>query len=341
MGTDKSCGPPSFILVGLLKLLKPFGGSWRLLKAGCAIGVPGRVGPGSARQGPLARALHPVGRAAWLGPRLARKPWPPWFRASLLVWAGHPWRAALGGPGCGAPWPWAWGPWPGAPLALPAGLSRNGPGSPWPRGALGPGGLARKPLARGALGPGGPWPGAEPWPEKPLARGPLNPGPLARGALGPGGPWKMAPSRAEACMHDADARGLTAAWPGGPWPGGPWPGGPFPWPGGPLARGGPLAGASWPGGPGSLARGPLARALGPGGLGPGALGPGGPWPGGPLAREALGPGGPWPGRGRKIHPKPKITKLSNQPAWTPSPASWSRNPATRGQGAPGGGAGKP
>ena len=26
MGTDKSCGPPS--LVGLLKLLKPFGGSW-------------------------------------------------------------------------------------------------------------------------------------------------------------------------------------------------------------------------------------------------------------------------------------------------------------------------
>ena len=61
---------------------------------------------------------------------------------------------------------------------------------------------------------------------------------------------------------------------------------------------------------------------------------------------------------------PKITKLSNQPAWTPSTAPWSRNPATggieqpacldplngplvqesshQGQGAPGrGGAGSP
>ena len=27
---------------------------------------------------------------------------------------------------------------------------------------------------------------------------------------------------------------------------------------------------------------------------------------------------------------PKITKLSNQPAWTPSTAPWSRNPASRG-----------
>ena len=65
-----------------------------------------------------------------------------------------------------------------------------------------------------------------------------------------------------------------------------------------------------------------------------ALGPGGPWPGG-----ALGPGGPWPGGPLDQNPvkKPQNAKLSNQPAWTPPPASWSRNPATRDQGAPGGG----
>ena len=86
-------------------------------------------------------------------------------------------------------------------------------------------------------------------------------------------------------------------------------------PPGALGPGGPGPGGPWPGGP--LARGALGR---------------GAWPGGPLARGALGPGalglgGPWWG-----------VEIRNQACLDPSPASWSRNPATRDQGAPGGGA---
>ena len=109
-------------------------------------------------------------------------------------------------------------------------------------------------------------------------------------------------------------------------------------------------GGPWPGGP--LARGPWAlqpgRVLGPGALGPKGPWPrgaglGGPWPGEPLAR------GPWPGGARgALGPGPlarawkSVKKSQNheieQPACLdPSPASWSRNPATRDQGAPGGG----
>ena len=122
------------------------------------------------------------------------------------------------------------------------------------------------------------------------------------------------------------------AW-GGPWPGGPWPGGP--WPGGGLGR--------------PLARGPLARgALGPGRLGRGALGRGwgalglgplqSPWVGGggPLGWGALGPGGPFAG-GQKSE-SPQNHEIEQPACLDPSPASWSRNPAARGQGAPGGGA---
>ena len=117
---------------------------------------------------------------------------------------------------------------------------------------------------------------------------------------------------------------------------------------------------------------PLARpwplawgALGLGALGEGGPWPGRPWPGGALARRALalgvgrpwsllvgGPLGPWslaprgPGGralgafgGEPLIPAclEKITKA----CLDPSPASWSRNPATRGQGAPGKGGGGP
>ena len=112
-----------------------------------------------------------------------------------------------------------------------------------------------------------------------------------------------ASSRANAAASPKPKRFGALAWGGlgpGPWPG-LGPGGP--WPGGPLARG--------------------------------ALGPGGPWPGGPLARGALGPGGPLGRRPENPVKKPQITKLSNEPASTL--ASWSRNPATRDQGALGGG----
>ena len=77
-------------------------------------------------------------------------------------------------------------------------------------------------------------------------------------------------------------------------------------------------------------------------LGWGALGPRDPWVGGPrlggaLARGALGPGGPWPGgplaQGCLSVEGPQNHEIE-QPA---SPASWSRNAATRDQGAPGGG----
>ena len=205
----------------------------------------------------------------------------------------------------------------GASWGLPRPLAE-----PW-LGALGPGAYCWGSLTQGlgrSLGLGGPWPG-------PLADTDLLAGkPLARQALGRH-PWRL--------------RG--ALGPGGPWPvswGGPWPGtlGPGvlarlarrgPWPGGPLARG-----ALGPGGPwiGPMGRGALG-ALGPGALGPGgpALGPGGPWPGGPLARGALGSGA------LEIREKaPKITKLSNQPAWTPRQPPGQES-SYQGPGGPGGG----
>ena len=208
-------------------------------------------------------------------------------------------------------------------------LARGKPESPWPQGqktlGLGPlfGGplgrglwpgrpLAWDPLAWGALGYGS---GGRHWNGEPLARNPLVWGALGRGPLARGEKpsWGALPPIALSSDSKPLARRLLGPA-GGPWP---WEALGAGWPWGPLVRGG--WSGPWPGAPGP--GGPLAR---------GALGPGGPWPGGPLAR------GPWPaGKVRKVRKNPKITKLSNQPAWTPSPASWSRNPATRGQGARG------
>ena len=107
-----------------------------------------------------------------------------------------------------------------------------------------------------------------------------------------------------------------ALWPGrGFWSGHPWPGKRGPWPGGPLAPGGPwprgVWGGPWPGGP--LARGALGSGLAWGAWPKKPLPGGAPWP---LVRGALGPGGPWPGGPKILSKSPKITKLSNQPAWT-------------------------
>ena len=154
---------------------------------------------------------------------------------------------------------------------------------------------------------------------------------LCLGRSGPCYPW---PGKASG-EGPLDPRGPCRPWPGGLALGsgalGP---GPLALARKPLARGGALGPDSrpWPGRPGGPWLGaPLVR------------GPEGPWTGGPLARLArgalgagflargpLGQGGPWP-------EKPQNAKLSNQPAWTPPPASWSRNPATKDQGAPGGG----
>ena len=90
--------------------------------------------------------------------------------------------------------------------------------------------------------------------------------------------------------------------------------------------------------------GPLAPGLGPGPLEAGEpLGPspGSPWLGGPLALGALArpwPGGPLAG-GPWLGPKiesPQNHEIEQPACLDPSPASWSRNPAARGQGAPGG-----
>ena len=165
-------------------------------------------------------------------------------------------------------------------------------------------------LALKALGPGGAWPGTLGG----LVGGALAPRP---GGLGRGGPWLGPGARP------------GALGPGRPWPG---PGGPpWPrWPGGPLARGAGALGP-WRLGPWSL--GSAGGGPWPGGRG--ALGPGGPWPGGPLARGALGPG-PW-----KSVKSPQNHEIEQPACLDPSPASWSRNPATRDQGAPGGGPDKP
>ena len=118
------------------------------------------------------------------------------------------------------------------------------------------------------------------------------------GALGPG---PNAPPEAPGRKRSGPLGSLARPW-GALGPEGPWPQA--------LGLGGP-----WP-----LARGPLGReALGVGGplaapLAGGGLGRGPPTQaGGPLARGALGPGGPWCRKSKA----PKITKLSNQPAWTP------------------------
>ena len=94
----------------------------------------------------------------------------------------------------------------------------------------------------------------------------------------------------------------------------------------------PLAWGPWPVG-GSAWAGPQNR------KGPKALGQG-PWPGGPLAR---GGGGHLVRARPEREPQNPSTNPKNheieQPACLdPSPASWSRNPATRDQGAPGKGA---
>ena len=90
---------------------------------------------------------------------------------------------------------------------------------------------------------------------------------------------------------------------------------------------GPWAKGPWPGKP--LAGPCLAP----------ALGPGGPWPRGrPLARGALGPGVPWPEGQGTLGGLPQDHEIQQPACLDPSPASWSRNPATRDRGAPGGGA---
>ena len=149
--------------------------------------------------------------------------------------------------------------------------------------------------------------------EAPLARGPLAEpwlgGPLA-GVIGQGakfgGPplgWPLASGVSSVEMYEIQ-------------PESPCPGKPRKAKKLVRALGGPLAEKNFVG-----TEGPLAR---------GALGPGRPWPGGPLAGGPLGRGF-WPERGGG--------RLSNQPAWTPSPASWSSHQGPGGPGA--GGAGKP
>ena len=139
MGTDKSCGPPSFILVGL-------GGSWRLLEAGRAI--PCKVGIG----GPWALGRALVGGALGRGEFRARQgpcPWP-----GPKAWARNPWLGALLGGPAGAPWrrgPPLRGPWRG-PLGLEAFAVGSQPA--WtPRQPPGPG--IQLPGGQGAPGGGG------------------------------------------------------------------------------------------------------------------------------------------------------------------------------------------
>ena len=185
------------LLVGLLKLLKPFGGSCRLLGSWPREGAWVGLGPWSRvpTRGPLARAAPTPG------------PWPGRLAGALALG----WGAAFGGQGVGV------GESGGGALG-PETLDRGALG----RMALGPG-LHPQPLALGPfgrrgpwpepLGPGGPWPG--PWPGGPWPGGwPGGPWP------GPGNIWRW-----------------RGAWfgPEGFLDGGPWFGGPLA--GGPLVRG--------------------------------------------------------------------------------------------------------
>ena len=168
------------------------------------------------------------------------------------------------------------------------------------------------------------------FPARALVWGPLAEGPFPEPWLG---------GTLAGCLGRASSGTLGRAWPGGPWRGALDPtnpcagllglnaldrGAPGLWPGRGLGH----KTLGRPGRP--LARGPLAWAPCPGGpLGRGALGPARPWPGGPLARL-----GPEEGKPRK---SPQNHEIAQPACLDPSPASWSRNPATGDQGAPGGG----
>ena len=144
-------------LVGLLKLLKPLGGSWRLLARGKPES-PWPRGQKTLGLGPLVG--EPLGRGLWPGRPLARGPW---LGGPLAMEVGGRWNreillilGALGGSGGAWPEKALWGPFEGPASNC---LSLGGP------------------LVSGALGSGGPWPGG------PLARGPWLGGPW------PENPW--------------------------------------------------------------------------------------------------------------------------------------------------------
>ena len=307
------------LLVGLLKLLKPFGGSWRL---------------------------------SW---RLPRPLAEPWF-GGALVWASvgplAPPRPLAGQKPCQAKslaGPRALPEGPSGPrpcrqarvcrakgLAGPRALPGQGPcrakGLAGPRALPGQGPCRAKGAGKGLAGPRA-LPGQGPCRAKGLGKGPPR-----RGLAGPRAPGPKS-------LHGQGLAGKALARQGPP----PGTHGPPP-----MARQGPVLGSgqgswwglSWrearvrglwgPPWPGKPCSGDPA-ALGPWWGFLGALGPGlgwAPWLRG--SYEAHDPGGPWPGTGGA--PGPAGLGLGDWPkaSLNPLPASWSRNPATRDQGAPGG-----
>ena len=173
-------------LVGLLKLLEPLGGSWRLLARGKPES-PWPQGQKTLGLGPLVGG--PLGRGLWPGRPLA---WDP------LAWG------ALGYGSGGRHWngeplarnPLVWGPLAREPLA-------RGEKPSW--GALPPIALSSdsKPLARRLLGPGGgplalggPWCGVGPW--QPACLDPLASLLVQESShQGPGGPGQGVPANPE------------------------------------------------------------------------------------------------------------------------------------------------
>ena len=144
------------LLVGLLKLLKPFGGLGACWGLGLEKGLGSVRGPWPwsrvPTRGPLARA------APWPGG--ARDAWPLAGPGPPLVGCRGA-KKSLAGLVLGLKALGTGGPLARRPLGGPSRPSL-GPRDPWP-GALGP----------GALGPGGPWPGV-PWPWGPLTQGCLE-----------------------------------------------------------------------------------------------------------------------------------------------------------------------
>ena len=177
------------LLVGLLKLLKPFGGFW---EGGLgSVRGPCYPWPGKASsEGPL----DPRGPWPGLGPEgswplAARKP----LGGGALGQDSRPLaRGARGALGLGRPWF-------GGPIWPAGGLGPLGPGGPWGGGGPSGGPAKGRPLARGPLARG-PWPWG-PW--RPLVWGALflarplgrvlGPGALGPGALSPGGPLAGGP----------------------------------------------------------------------------------------------------------------------------------------------------